>query len=122
MARVLGKIEICNASLLTFTEGGFSSFKIETVSLGPPVPTSRGAYGEIHLTLLSLREQQFCIPAGLVKDHLSTSSAVVANGISLLPLKTVEKIQKWDYADLTTFLSNDHTGESPAFLIISANG
>ena len=86
------------------------------------VPTSRGAYCEIHPTMSSLREQQFCISADLVKDHLSTSSAVVANGISLLPLKILEKIQKWNYVDLTTLLSNDHAGESPAFLIISANG
>ena len=122
VASVLGKIEICKASLLSITEGGFSTWRIGTVSLGPPLLTSRGAYDEIHPTLSSLREQQLCIPAGLVKDHLSTSSAMVANGVSVLPLKILGKYKSWDYVDLTTLLSYNHAGESPAFLIISASG
>ena len=73
-------------------------------------------------TLPSLGEEQFCIPAGLVKDHQSTSSVVVAEGIPPLPLKILEKICKWEYVDLTTLLSNDHAGETPASLMVSANG
>ena len=57
------------------------------------------------LTLLLLGEEQFYIPAGFVKDHLSTFSA---EGILPLPLKILEEIRKWEYADLTTLLSNDH--------------
>ena len=60
------------------------------------------------LTLLLLGEEQFCIPAGFVKDHLSTFSAMVAEGILPLPLKILEEIRKWEYVDLTTLLSNDH--------------
>ena len=73
-------------------------------------------------TLLSLGEEQFCIPAGLVKDQPSTSSVVVAGGIPPLPLKILEKVRKWEYVDLTTLLSNDHSGETPASLMVSANG
>ena len=46
---------------------------------------------------------------------------VVAEGIPPLLLKTLEKIRKWDYVDLTTLLSNDHAGETPASLMVSAN-
>ena len=70
----------------------------------------------------SIGEEQLCIPAGLVKDHLSTFSAKVAESIPLLPLKILEKVHKWKYVDLTTLLSNDRAGESPASLIVNANG
>ena len=43
-------------------------------------------------TLPSLGEEQFCIPAGLVKDHPSTSSIIVAEGILPLSSKILEKI------------------------------
>ena len=74
------------------------------------------------LTLPSLGEEQFCIPAGLVKDHQSTSSVVVAESILPLPLKILEKIHKWEYVDLTTLLSSNHAGETPASLMVSVNG
>ena len=73
-------------------------------------------------TLPSLGEEQFCIPAGLLKDQPSTFSVVVAEGIPPLPLKILEKIRRWEYVDLTTLLLNDHAGETPASLMVSANG
>ena len=42
------------------------------------------------LTLLSIKEEQFRISGGLVKDHHSTSSLAVAECTMLLPMKTLE--------------------------------
>ena len=58
-------------------------------------------------TLPSLGEEQLRILGGSIKDYPSSSSVVVAEGIPPLPLKTLEKIRKWEYVDLTALLSND---------------
>ena len=47
---------------------------------------------------------------------------VVAEGIPPLPMKIFEKIRKWEYVDLTTLLLKDHSGETPASHMVSANG
>ena len=80
-------MELCDAlhsdlSMVFFQPAGLALGHLPTeASMGRSTPT-----------LPSLGEEQFCIPAGLVKDHPSTSSIIVAEGILPLSSKILEKI------------------------------
>ena len=62
--------------------------------------------------LPALGEEQPRICGGSVRDRPCSSSVVVAEGITPIPQKTVDKIRKWEYMGLAILLSNDPpTGE-----------
>ena len=80
--------------------------EVSIIKSTPVLPT----LGEEHLRFLGES----------VSDCPCSSSVVVAEGIPPLPQKTVDKIQKWEYVDLATLLSNElPTGESS---MITVNG
>ena len=69
--------------------------------------------------LPALGEEQLRIPGGSVRDRPCSSSVVVAEGIPPIPLKTVEKIRRWEYMDLATMLSNDPPTGEPSTITVN---
>ena len=69
--------------------------------------------------LPSLGEEHLRFPGGSVSYRPCSSSVVVAEGIPLLPQKTVDKIRKWEYVDLATLLSNEPPTGEPSMITVN---
>ena len=69
--------------------------------------------------LPTLGEEHLRFPGGSVSDRPCSSAVVVAEGIPPLPQKTFDKVQKWEYVELATLLSNDPPTEEPSTITVS---
>ena len=73
-------------------------------------------------TLSALQVQQLTDPpSGMEQGHVppATSSIIVADGIPPIPLKTSEKIRRWEFVDLAGPLANDALSDSVTTVVVN---
>ena len=73
-------------------------------------------------TLSALQmQQQTDPPSGMEQGHVppATSSIIVADSIPPIPLKTSEKIRRWEFVDLAGLLANDAPSDSVTTVVVN---